>query len=313
MAYRWLTDLDQVFLNADIPYTEVGPSPIDPTGASSWRDRGRPPSTGQWDPAGVLCHHTASPAGTSDQSDLNVILCGNSQAPGPISQLYVGRSGTLYLVAAGRANHGGKGRRPGIDTGGCADMNALLLGIEAGNNGTGERWPDVQIDMYGAVVHALCDHYRWSVDSQVYLHATTGPPNGGCNSKIDPAGPWRDQPNLTSQTWDLGIWKSFVATAGGPGPQPPIPPPGGEEQVLTILQCTDAWAGFLGFTSKGVAQTVEWVDGDTAAYYKTLGCPVQNITVDQCSGMSLMGPLPQGDQLHEWTGREFRRVLVSTP
>lgn len=224
MTYRWLTDLDAALTAAGIPYTEVGPTSIDPTGASSWRTRGRPASTGQWDPHGVLCHHTASPAGTSAQSDLNVILAGNSEAPGPIAQLFVDRDATLFLVAAGRANHGGKGRRPGIDTGGCADMNAALIGIEVGNNGVGERWPDPQTDRYGAVVAALCAHYGWSVHDDVYLHATTGPPSGGCNYKIDPAGPWQGQPDLTSQTWDLATWRAFCAASSTPAPTP-IPPP----------------------------------------------------------------------------------------
>jgi hypothetical protein len=154
-----------------------------------------------------------------------VILWGNSSAPGPISQLYVGRSGTVYLIAAGRANHGGKGRRPGIDTGGCADMNAALVGIEAGNNGVGEWWPAVQTDAYAALVAALCAWYGWSIDTDVYLHATTGPPSGGCNQKIDPAGPWPGQPQLVgSTTWDLSTWRTFCHNAAGgdtPAPQPP--------------------------------------------------------------------------------------------
>src|SRR5207249_4086072 len=83
---------------------------------------------------------------------------------------------TVYLVAAGRANHGGKGIRPGIDTS-CADMNAHLIGIEVGNNGVGEPWPDHQTSAYGAVVAALVDHYDWTF-YDVYLHATTGTPAG---------------------------------------------------------------------------------------------------------------------------------------
>jgi len=221
VTYRWLDDLDTVLAAAGIPFLEVGPSGADPTGASSWRNRGRPASTGNFDVAGVLCHHTASPEGTSTQSDLNVILAGNGSAPGPISQLYIARDATVHLVAAGRANHGGSGMRPGIDSA-CNDMNALLIGIEVANSGIGEYWPDDQTTIYGRVVTALCAGYGWSLDS-VYLHATTGPPYGGCNSKIDPAGPWQGQPDLVgSTTWDLELWRAFCAsTTAPPSPEPP--------------------------------------------------------------------------------------------
>ena len=309
MAYVWLTDLDQALAHGGVEYLEVPFSPADPTGAASWRTRGRPASTGDFAPEGVLCHHTASPAGTDAATDIRVILAGNGDAPGPISQIYCGRDAQCYLLAAGRANHGGKGRRPGIDTGGCADMNALLLGIEVGNNGVGERWGDALTDLYASVVAALCEWYGWPTSS-VYLHATTGPPSGGCNSKIDPAGPWQREPALVgSTTWNLDTWRAFVDEHRGATSIPPNPLPGGDF-VLTIFQCSDAWAGFLGFASGGVGQLVEWIDGPTAAYYKSLGAVEQSITVAQCSGMSLMGGLPQGDGAHTWTGAEFRRVIV---
>ncbi len=237
MTYRWLTDLDQALRAGGVPFVEVPATPIDPTGAASWRTRGRPTSTGQFDPAGILCHHTASPAGTSARSDLNVILCGNSEAPGPIAQLYLSREPVVYLVAAGRANHGGKGRRPGVDTGGCADMNGALLGIEAGNAGDGrERWSDPMCALYAAMVAALCAWYGWSVTTDVYLHATTGPPSGGCNSKIDPAGPWTGEPDNTG-TWTLDTWRAFCAagTTPPPEPVPPITPTEGDEMAKCII------------------------------------------------------------------------------
>ena len=232
----FLTDLDVALGNAGIPYTGIPATIYDPTGAADWKSRGRPASTGDFTPEGVLCHHTASPPGTTDRTDLQCILAGNSSAPGPISQLYLGRGGAVYIVAAGRANHGGKGIRPGIDSG-CADMNRYLLGIEAGNSGVGEPWPDIQIDRYGAVVAALCAHYGWSIDADVYLYATTGPPSGGCNSKIDPAGPWKLQPDLVgSTTWDLGLWRGWCNDQSGV-PVPPIPPQPSPIQEDDVAKC----------------------------------------------------------------------------
>jgi hypothetical protein len=267
MTYRWLDDLDLALAAGGVPYELVGPSSLDPTGAQSWSTRGRPYSTGQFDPSGVLCHHTASPAGTSDQADINGILCGNSQAPGPVSQLYLGRSGVLYLVAAGRCNHGGQGIRPGIDSG-CADMNAATIGIEAGNSGVGEPWPPAQTAMYAATVAALCSWYGWGVD-RVWLHATTGPPYGGCNSKIDPAGPWELQPDLIgSTTWDLDLWRATVTAAA----TPPTPP---EEDEMTDAD----WArmqGLIHETVLGIVRSNEFntyvtQDAQVGAHEATLG------------------------------------------
>jgi hypothetical protein len=264
MTYRWLDDLDLALDAGGVPYELVGPSTLDPTGAQSWATRGRPYSTGEFDPAGVLCHHTASPAGTPDDADLNGILCGNSQAPGPVSQLYLGRTGIVYLVAAGRCNHGGQGIRPGWDDG-CTDMNAATVGIEAGNNGVGEPWPDVQIAAYTATVAALCSWYGWTVE-QVWLHATTGPPSGGCNSKIDPAGPWRDQPDLTRDTWDLDVWRAAVTAAA-----PPSPP----EDEMTDTDWS-RMQGLIHDTVMGIVRSDEFNtyvtrDAQTGAHEATLG------------------------------------------
>jgi hypothetical protein len=262
VTYRWLDDLDLALAAGGVPYTPVGFSTIDPTGATDWSTRGRPYSTGDFTPQGVLCHHTASPAGTSDQADLNGILCGNSQAPGPVSQLYIGRTGIVYLVAAGRCNHGGQGIRPGVDNG-CSDMNAALLGIEVGNSGVGEWWPKEQTDAYAATVAALCEWYQWPTDA-VWFHATTGPPSGGCNSKIDPAGPWDLQPDLPGGgygTWDLDVWRAHVDTYRAGAPQPPEDPLSAlsDDQQLELFAKVEAIFWMLGNqypTAEGAPLTI---------------------------------------------------------
>jgi hypothetical protein len=76
--------------------------------------------------------------------------------------------------------------------------------------------------------------------------------------------------------------------------------------MLTLFQCTDAWGCFLGFSDRGIGQFVEWTPGPVKAEYEALQVPVQAITVEQCHGLTLVGALPQGDQLHTWTGAEFR-------
>lgn len=267
MTYRWLSDLDQALTRAGVPFVEVGRNSLDPTGAADWRTRGRPTSTGQFDTSGVLCHHTASPAGTSDQAELNVILRGNSEAPGPISQLLIGRSTTVYLVAAGRANHAGTGSAPWFNGGACGDMNARLIGIEVANNGVGERWSDALCAVYGRVTAALCGWYGWSTD-RVLLHATITRPCPVGN-KIDPAGPWTNQPTLTSQTWDLDTWRAFVSTFTDESPVPPQPSPPEDDMAWIgpyLIQATgaDGTANGAVYSTDGFMQTVRWLSDPAA-------------------------------------------------
>ena len=223
MSYRWLTDLADCLRHYAIPVNEV----------DGWQSRGRPASTGQFNPTGVLCHHTASPTSASDQSELNVILSGNSEAPGPISQLLIGRqSHGVYVVAAGRANHAGSGRAPWLGQG-KTDGNGAMIGIEVSNNGVGEVWPDWQTDLYAQTVYALCDWYRYPIDN-VLLHYTFSQPFYP-GSKCDPAGPWQKQPDQRGgcfdMTWDLPTWKSFVQTKGDIDPPSPTPPDGDDMAI----------------------------------------------------------------------------------
>src|SRR4051794_10090300 len=78
-----------------------------------WRDRGRG-DVGRI--LGVICHHT----GTSSRDNmptLNTLIRGRSDLPGPLAQLGLARDGTYFVVAAGRANHAGKGNFQGVRNG----------------------------------------------------------------------------------------------------------------------------------------------------------------------------------------------------
>jgi hypothetical protein len=177
-------------------------------------------------------------------------------------------------------------------------MNALLLGIEAGNSGVGEVWGDAQTTIYAEVVAALCSHYGWSIDADVYLHATTGPPNGGCNSKIDPAGPWQRQPDLVgSTTWSLDTWRGFCTEqAGGTPPPIPSPPDISEDDVAKCIIHVDEtqpagsaeyfrfnavwnWAGAWRYhlpSELGVKSAVYENTGDGEVFNHPLGDIVRN-------------------------------------
>ena len=118
---------------------------------------------------GVVCHHTAG-SRTGNMPSLKIVTEGHSTLPGPLSQLCLGRDGTFFVVAAGRANHAGTGKWQGITTG-----NSNFIGIEAENTGTRDDfpWPEEQMDAYRRGVAAIlkkvgqksamcCGHREWT-------------------------------------------------------------------------------------------------------------------------------------------------------
>lgn len=116
-----------------------------------WRTRGRG-DVGTI--RGVICHHTAGPL-TGNMPSLDLVTNGRADLSGPLAQLCLGRDGTYFVVAAGRANHAGEGRWQGIATG-----NSNFIGIEAENTGLtngpkAEPWPEVQMDAYRRGVAAI--------------------------------------------------------------------------------------------------------------------------------------------------------------
>lgn len=124
-----------------------------------WENRGR----GDVGPiAGVICHHTGG-AGPErgNMPSLRTLKDGRRASPGlaalpgPLSQLGLGRDGTFYIIAAGRAIHAGAGKFKGIVTG-----NSSFIGIEAENTGkpSDTPWPAVQLDAYHRGVAAILKH-----------------------------------------------------------------------------------------------------------------------------------------------------------
>lgn len=106
---------------------------------------------------GVLCHHTCGPV-KGDLPDVNVLVQGRSDLAGPLCNLGLGRSGKVYMIAAGAGWHAGKGNWLGVTNG-----NTHLIGIEAENTGetSGPRadiWPAVQMDAYKRTCAAIMKH-----------------------------------------------------------------------------------------------------------------------------------------------------------
>lgn len=139
---------------------------------------------------GVICHHTASAAGSGECPSLGIVVHGrpasgkNPALPGPLAQILLGRSGACYVVAAGKANHAGAGSYPTIPPN--AGGNGHLVGIEAENSGVGEPWTSSQMLAYATLAAALAHELELD-ETRVVAHYEWRRPLG---YKIDPAGPW---------------------------------------------------------------------------------------------------------------------------
>lgn len=120
-----------------------------------WETRGRS-DMGQV--FGVICHHTAvlNPQ-KQNMPTLRSLRDGRrasanlSALPGPLAQLGLGRDGTYFVIAAGKAIHAGPGSFKNV-TG-----NSRFIGIEAENEGSLRDfpWPAVQIEAYHRGVAAI--------------------------------------------------------------------------------------------------------------------------------------------------------------
>lgn len=153
--YFWLADACQ---SAGLRTVEV----------QGWRTRGE----FNFRPRGVVIHHTAGGA-RGDMPSLSVLVGGRRDLPGPLAQFGVSRSGTVYVIAAGVANHAGPGGWRGLSG------NGSVWGIEAENTGTGaEAWPAVQLDAMRRLAAVLanktpfgagmvCGHKEWSPTRKV--------------------------------------------------------------------------------------------------------------------------------------------------
>ena len=109
---------------------------------------------------GVICHHTGvRNPGKLNMPTLNSLRNGRkaepglAALPGPLAQLGLGRDGTYFVIAAGRAAHAGKGSFKGVSG------NLRYIGIEAENGGTtNDPWPQIQLDAYQRGVAAILKH-----------------------------------------------------------------------------------------------------------------------------------------------------------
>jgi hypothetical protein len=164
---------------------------------AGWQTRGSETFT----PKVVIAHHTAGP-NTGDAPSLNLCINGRHDLPGPLCQIVLGRTGTAYIIASGRANHAGAGGWNAV-TG-----NTNSFGVEAENTGRGdEPWPTAQLEAYYRVCAALLDGIG---RDQLWVcgHKEWAP-----RRKIDPWG------------LDMNVFRAEVGKRLGHSTPAPTPPP----------------------------------------------------------------------------------------
>ena len=158
MTYRYATWLLPVL-------RDVG---LDVKTVSGWESRGRPRSTGEFDPRAILTHHTGA-KGAGAHPSLGIVTRGRSDLPGPLCHVLTARTGVVWLVAAGRANHAGVAKKSGPVPAG--DGNAELIGNEVDTSGFQEM-PQVQRDAAVLVAAAVLRHLDQG-PTWARLHAET--------------------------------------------------------------------------------------------------------------------------------------------
>jgi hypothetical protein len=225
MGSRYLTDLADVCRAAGLVVQEE----------PGWQTRAR--GSGGYNsgaPNHIMVHHTASNPSSDGQPDVNYQCYGADARP--IANLYLSRSGKVWIEAAGATNTNGSGTDPcGIVA--VDSMNSNAIGIEAANNGVGEPWPAAQQTAYITLVNALLSHYGIGIE-QVHAHIEYAP-----GRKIDPAGPAQWPPVNSSGSWDMNAFRSDLGL--GPLP-PPIPLEGSDMLVLfTIKDAREAGAVYV--------------------------------------------------------------------
>lgn len=134
----WLVDAAKL---TGYPVVEVG----------GWRNRGH---GGMRVIEGVVGHHTANPQ-SGEYPSLRIVRDGRGDLAGPLAQFGLGRSGTIYVIAAGLSWHAGASRWAGF-----TDLGDEFLGIEAESSGVEDDWTDAQRDCYPRLVASLLFYMR---------------------------------------------------------------------------------------------------------------------------------------------------------
>lgn len=154
-------------------------------------------------PGTLLDHHTATPdTYAGDYPSLRVVRDGRTGLPGPLAQFGLGRSGRVYVIAAGLAWHAGA-------VGSTAWDNWHAVGIEAEDNGTDSKYPAAWYAAYARLNAALMEPAGLDLGT-LLGHKEAARPRG---RKIDPVF------SMDAMRAEVGKIRA------GAGTKPPTTPP----------------------------------------------------------------------------------------
>lgn len=249
----------------------------------------------------------------------------------PITNLHLSRKGDVYVCAAGATNTIGAGGPMGDFA--LNDGNAWQIGIEAGNNGVGEVWPEVQVRAYieleARLWIAYSARFGWNFPlnpDQFFDHRRWAP-----NRKIDRKGHAECTVDGIHYVfaqgysyWNTDLYNQVVSkriltlmTPPTPNPVPnPTPGPVDSELMITVFQPDDCLAEFIGMVDKnGNALEVRWISTaeDQAVRDAHLNAGARRDTGGATKGRfrncDLRGPVPHGDT-YPWTADDFWHVVA---
>ena len=230
-----------------------------------WQNRGYAGQDLQ-DVRGVVWHHTATPRSNYSRSDaptLGLCVNGRSDLPGPLCQIVFGRTGIVYVIAAGVGNHAGVGSAWNVpaNTG-----NHYMIGIEMESSGIAPYdWTADQIRVAPYLGAALELSYLMDDAEQIQVAHKEYSSEG----KIDPAGWPGDMDGLRSQI------NAAIAelTGGGAAPAPAAPAPVVPNPVDAAKYVPDPhWLVEKGETLSQIAKWAKY-SVDAVAEFNGIGNP----------------------------------------
>lgn len=136
---------------------------------------------------GVIWHHTATNRARFNSDDAPTVgMCttGRPDVAGPLCNIVFGRTGIVYLIAAGVGNHAGRGSAPGIP---IHTGNHYFIGIEMESSGIAPwDWTPDQLRVAPYLGAALELGYLQHLPAEMRLQL--GHKEYSSEGKIDPAG-----------------------------------------------------------------------------------------------------------------------------
>ena len=213
MTYRRATFIADVLKRAGLEVVEM----------KDWKTRGRPASTGGFDPRGLMLHHDASARGPSPTEPAFIAKKGRPGIPAPLAHCWVDTNGVWHVLAAGRANHAGKGK--GFGRIPHNSGNTYSIGVETDHTAK-ENWFPGQLEAVTRGFAALADAMSIDPMTSICGHKEYAPAR-----KIDPS-----RTNMDDFRHDVAALMGTMRTGRSHPPAHPVPAPTTTIDLAKIIE-----------------------------------------------------------------------------